>query len=69
MLPISPGEKVGIREVSLNRGTGTLIYDYDEAKPDRVERLTLVWNTADRVYILSGPLGERLAVAVANAIE
>jgi hypothetical protein len=69
MLPIDPGDKVAIREVPLGSAMGTMIYDYDAANSDRIERLTLIWSTSDRVYILSGGIGDTLAIAVANAIE
>jgi hypothetical protein len=69
MMPIEPDEKVGIREVTLRSGPGTLVYDYDEDHPDRVERLTLIWSVPDRVFILSTGLGDTVAIAAANAIE
>jgi hypothetical protein len=69
MMAIEPDEKVGIREVMLRSGPGTLVYDYDEDHPDRVERLTLIWSVPDRVFILSTGLGDTVAIAAANAIE
>jgi hypothetical protein len=64
MLPIGMAQKVGIREVTLRSGAGTLVYNDDDPK-----RLTLFWSPPDRIYVLSGPLGTSLAVATANAIE
>jgi len=62
-LGIPPGERVRISEVPLGRGMGTMIRDLDEGE------LTLVWSTADRLYVLTGPIGDELAFSVANALE
>ncbi len=64
MLPIGIGQKVDIQEVTLHTGTGTMVYNTDDPS-----RLTLFWNTPDRIYLLSGPLGVSLAIAIANRIE
>ncbi|HLK67282.1 MAG TPA: hypothetical protein VKU19_27795 [Bryobacteraceae bacterium] len=69
LLPVRPGEKVGIRDVALRSGTATMIYDLNPENPGRIERLTLVWSAPDRVYILSGPMSDSLAIATANSIE
>ena len=31
--------------------------------------LTLIWSTSDRLYVLTGPIDEQLALSVASALE
>jgi hypothetical protein len=69
MLPLDAEDKVGIREVSLRTGTATLVYDYDTDHPDRIERLTLIWNRPDRIYMLSCGCSDAVAIAAANSME
>jgi hypothetical protein len=69
MLPLDPEDKVGIREVALRTGPATMVYDYDTDHPDRIERLTLIWSVADRIYVLSTGMGDTQAIAAANSIE
>jgi hypothetical protein len=69
MLALGAEDKVGIRQVKLRRGTGTLVYDYDTDHPDRVERLTLIWSTPDRIYVLSCGCGDAAAIATADDIQ
>jgi hypothetical protein len=69
MLALGAEDKVGIRQVKLRHGTGTLVYDYDTDRPDRVERLTLLWSTPDRIYVLSCGCGDAAAIATADDIQ
>ena len=69
MLALDTEDKVAMREVQLRAGPGTLVYDYDTDHPDRIERLTLLWSTPDRIYILSCGCGDSAAIATANSIE
>lgn len=70
MMPIGMDEHAGLRDVTLRSGPATLLYDYDEDHPGRIERLTLIWSASDRIFILSsGALDENLLIAAANAVE
>jgi len=69
MLALDAGDKAGIREVALRHGTGTLVYDYDTDHPDRIERLTLLWSTPERIAIFSCGCGDAVAIAVANSMN
>lgn len=70
MLPIGMDENGAWREVTLRSGPATLLYDYDEDHPGRIQRLTLIWSVPDRIFILSsGLLDENLLIAAANAVE
>jgi hypothetical protein len=48
-------------------GIGTLVQDMNDK--GTVERVTLLWNVADRVYILSGAITPDFAVTIASAVE
>ena len=67
LLGVTSEDAVTIREVALRDGVGTLLHDLDEG--GRSERLTLLWSTNDRLYILSGSISDDLAVQVANAMQ
>jgi hypothetical protein len=69
MLALDAEDKVGMREVKLRSGPGTLVYDYDTDHPDRIERLTLIWSTSDRINIISCGCGDAVAIAAANAMD
>ncbi len=62
-LGIPRGERVQISEVPLGSGTGTLIRDLDGGD------LTVIWSSVDRLYVLTGPIADDAAFAVANALE
>jgi hypothetical protein len=49
MMPIGMDENSGLREVTLRSGPATLLYDYDEDHPGRIQRLTLIWSASDRI--------------------
>jgi hypothetical protein len=66
-LGISREDKSEIREVSLRRGTGTLIHSLDD--DGSLQRTELIWTTRDRLYALSGNITDDLAIAVADSIE
>jgi hypothetical protein len=59
-----PGE---IREVELRSGSGILIDNLNEN--GQSERVEVVWNTADRIYALSGKMSRELAIQVANSVH
>jgi len=71
LLPVDEDDKVGIREVALRTGTGTMMYDYDADDSTKVQRITLIWSVSDRIYMLSGGpvLSDDLAIAAANSID
>lgn len=58
--------KVAIRDVSLRNGPATLIEEIGETGD--VERVNLMWNVADRAYMLEAK-SEEQAITVANSIE
>jgi hypothetical protein len=70
MMPVGLDENTGLRDVTLRSGPATMMYDYDEDVPGRIQRLNLIWSASDRIYILSsGELSDTLLIAVANSIE
>ena len=62
-LGVPPNAKVRVSEVSIGSQMGTLMRDADEGS------LTLIWSTDDRLYVLTGPIDEQLALSVANTLE
>ena len=62
-LGVPPNAKVRVSEVSIGSQMGTLMRDADEGS------LTLIWSTDDRLYVLTGPIDEQLALSVANSLE
>lgn len=62
-LGVPPNAKVRVSEVSIGSQMGTLMRDADEGS------LTLIWSTDERLYVLTGPIDEQLALSVAGALE
>ena len=62
-LGIPRGEGVDVSEVPLGSGMGTVIRDLDE------KEISLIWTSADRLYMLTGPVAEDVAFAVAHALQ
>lgn len=62
-LAVPPQERVRISEVPLGAGMATLVRGLDDGE------LILIWNTADRVFALTGPLSDDAALTVATALE
>ena len=60
---VPPGANVRVSEVPVGRQTGTLVRDTNEGS------LTLIWSTDERLYALTGPITEQLALSVANSLE
>lgn len=60
-------DDVAIREVQMNGGPATVIEDFDDN--GHSERVAVVWSVADRIYLLSGKVGQEQAVAIANAVQ
>lgn len=66
-LPVAPDKSVTIRQVSLNAGAGTLVHDLDGAGGP--ERATLIWSTADRLFVLTADeVDDDRLLSIANAI-
>jgi hypothetical protein len=66
-LGIPEEDAVTIREVALKSGPGTLVRDFDDK--GEFERLTLLWSTPDRLYILSAHITDELAITIANSLQ
>jgi hypothetical protein len=64
---ISLVDDVAIRQVRLNGGPATVIEDFDDN--GNSERIAIIWSVADRIYLLSGKVGQDQAVAIANAVQ
>lgn len=63
-----PREEAGLVEtVELRAGRGLLIEDRDKRKAR--ERLTVVWNSTDRIYALSGDGSRERLIAIANSVR
>jgi hypothetical protein len=62
-LAVPPGQGVRVSEVPVGRGVGTLVRDTHEGTT------TLIWSTEGRLYLLTGPIDDQLAVSVANTLE
>jgi hypothetical protein len=82
LLGYVPRHFLGVREVNLRQGPASLIEEFGGGDPPSLERLTLLWTAADRVYLLAGVpkngvslFGADMAgavtgmVGVANSIE
>lgn len=67
LLGIGTEEQVEVRNVNLRTGPATLVEDFDDS--GKRERVALLWNVPDRVYLLSAPITPEMAVTIANAIE
>ena len=67
LLGIAAQDAVTIREVNLHTGPATLIDEIGEN--GQVERVAVLWNVPDRVYILSGAISAELATTVADSIN
>lgn len=66
LLAVSPEEQVRLREVTLRMGEGTIVHDlHDDGS---LQRTTLVWTTADRIYAISSNLPDEQLMAIADAI-
>jgi len=66
-LGIPRSDRVRVEEVVVRSGIATLIHDLDEKDP--AERVTLIWSGADRLYVLSGPMTDDVAIAIANGLN
>jgi hypothetical protein len=66
LVAISPEEKVTMKQVQLRSGQGTLVHDLDD--DGNLQRTTLVWSTADRLYAISAALSDDEVIGIANAI-
>jgi hypothetical protein len=64
LLGIGSEDAVNIRDVALRSGPATLVEDLSDN--GKIERVTLIWSAADRVFVLSGKMSADLAVAVGN---
>ena len=63
-----PQDKLAhIREVSLRSGSGLFIEDLDESGGTR--QVSILWNTADRFYMVSGKMNAERATAIADSIH
>jgi hypothetical protein len=56
-----------MEEIALTSGPATLLQENDN--DGSVERMTVVWSVSDRVYILSGKMPRKLAIAAADAVQ
>jgi hypothetical protein len=56
-----------LEQISLNGGPATLVQE--APRWGREGQVTIVWSVPDRVYLLHGSIGRRLAIAVANAVD
>jgi hypothetical protein len=69
LLPVSPEDRVSMRQVRLDAGPATLVHEPSEdGNPGRT---TLLWTVPDRIYVLSASdrYGDDQVIAVANAIR
>jgi hypothetical protein len=66
MVAISLDEDVTMRKVRLKAGEGTIVHDLTE--DGDLQRTTLVWSTADRLYAISSNLSDDEVIAIADAI-
>lgn len=66
LLAISPEEEVRLREVKLRMGEGTIVHDLND--DGSLQRTTLVWTTADRIYVISSNLPDEQLIAIADSI-
>jgi hypothetical protein len=66
-LGVPQDDPARIQEVTLASGPGMLIEDFSE-DTNKSERMTVIWSTADRTFILSGNLTADRAVAIANTV-
>jgi hypothetical protein len=55
-----------MRQVRLRTGEGTIVHDLNE--DGSLQRTTLVWSTADRLYAISSNLSDDEVIGIANAI-
>lgn len=67
MFAVSPDEEMNIRQVRLRSGGhGTLVHDLND--DGSLQRTTLVWSTADRLYVISSSLSDDEVIAIADAV-
>jgi hypothetical protein len=64
---ISLVDDVAIREVRLNGGPATVIEDFDDNGSS--QRVAVIWSVVDRIYLLSGKVGQDQAVAIAKVVQ
>ena len=62
-LGVPPNAKVRVSEVSIGSQMGTLMRETDGGA------LVLLWSTSDRLYVLTGPITDDLALSIANRLE
>jgi hypothetical protein len=68
LAPIAPDlmEGAAIEELELNSGPATLVQEI--AADGELKRISILWSSPDRVFLLSGKLSRELAIATANAV-
>jgi hypothetical protein len=66
VLAVAADERIAVREVQLRAGPGTLIRD--ESDDPEGERVTLVWSTGNRMFVISTAYSEALAIHLADAL-
>lgn len=67
LFPIEPDEVVQMRQVNLRTGPGTLLQGFDE--DGKIVRVTLLWSTPDRLYLISAGTSDEVVIAAANSIQ
>ncbi|HLJ46658.1 MAG TPA: hypothetical protein VKU01_11655 [Bryobacteraceae bacterium] len=55
-----------IEQITLHSGPATLVRQSGDG--DNAERIMVIWNVPDRLYVLSGQMTRELAISVANAV-
>ena len=66
-LGIPRGERVTVSEVPLRSGSATMVHDLESH--DRVGRVTLIWSRPGRIFLLSGPIADHVAIAIAESLN
>ena len=66
-LGIPRGDGVRVEEVVVRSGSATLIHELDQQSHST--EVTLIWSVADRLYVLSGPMTDDVAIRIANGLN
>jgi hypothetical protein len=66
VLAVAADERIAVREVQLRAGPGTLIRD--ESGDPESDRVTLVWSTGNRMFVVSTAYSEEFAIRLADAL-